>query len=41
VSPPWKVVRASSGRLTSNSKVNVPMRAIISSGRAISGTRAA
>jgi len=41
VLPPWKVVRASSGRLTSNSNVKVPTMATISSGRAIAGTRAA
>jgi hypothetical protein len=38
---PWNVVVASNGRLTSNSNVNVPMSAIISSGRAIAGTPAA
>jgi len=35
---PWNVVSASSGRLTSNSNVNVPTSAIISSGRMIAGT---
>ena len=34
---PWKVFSASRGRLTSNSKVNVPTSAIISSGRAMAG----
>src|ERR1700722_13349292 len=38
---PWNVLVASSGRLTSNSKVSVPTTAIISSGRAIAGTLAA
>jgi hypothetical protein len=35
---PWNVVVASSGRLISNSNVNVPISAIISSGLAIAGT---
>jgi hypothetical protein len=38
---PWKVSLASSGRLTSNSKVKVPTAAIMSSGRAMAGTLAA
>lgn len=38
---PWNVVVASSGRLTSNSKVKVPTAAIMSSGRAMAGTLAA